>query len=503
MPQLPDPIPGVGETPPGRAELGRSTSGRPGLTKPGDIVDRDGIWQELVSAWQRPEPALLMGLGRRRAGKSYVLARFARATGGIYYQATRRTEAEQLSSLSRIIGRQFEDPALRRGVGFPRWEDLLDYLTDRAAGEPFLLALDEFPYLAEAAPALPSILQEVWDHRWPGSRARLVLNGSHISAMKRLEAHDQPLYGRRTGRLTFPPFTAEHVRAFVPDYAARDVLLTYGIFGGLPGHLALLRPEDELAANVARLMLDPGGRLADEAEHVLDSFLAEADVHYSALQAIAAGERSWSKITSRVGKPGGSLSRPLRWLEEMHLVARIVPITEDPKTSRRALYRITDPYIAFWHRFVAPLVAAGETSLTPPELLWEGRVRPGLDDYMGGPFEDICRSWVARTSRLAFRPSRVGAWWDASSTNEIDVVALGAGGEILIGECKWGAFGDNDLRKLRDRAVLLQAELPAAARGGRVHLACFSARGEWGDEVARAIATGNVLGFTAEDMLTL
>lgn len=456
---------------------------------------------ELTSAWTRPEPALLMGLGRRRAGKSYVLARFAKAVGGIYYQATKRTEAEQLSALSRIIGQQFQDPILARGVGFPTWEDLLDYLTQRAAGGPFLLVLDEFPYLAEAAPALPSILQAAWDHKWPDTLVRLVLNGSHITAMKRLEEHDQPLYGRRTGRLRFPPFMADHVRAFVPGYDARDTLLAYGIFGGLPGHLALLRPDEDLAANTARLLLDPGGRLADEAEHVFDAFLTDADVHYSVLQAIAAGERSWSKITNRVGKPGGSLSRPLKWLEEMRVVARMVPITENPKTSRRALYWIMDPYLSFWHRFIAPLVAAGETSLTPPDVLWEGRVRPGLDDYMGRPFEDVCRAWVARTPRLPFRPARVGAWWDASSSNEIDVVALGVNGELLVGECKWGAVDDADLKKLRDRVALLQDELPAAARSGPLHLACFSARGQWGAGVAREIAAGTVLGFTAADLL--
>ena len=478
-------------------ELG-TTSDPP---KPPEIVDRESVWAELSAAWARPEPALLIGFGRRRAGKSYVLTRFARAVGGIYYQATRRTEAEQLATLSSIIGRHFGDPALANGIGFPTWEALLTYVTTRAEGAPFLLVLDEFPYLAEAAPALPSILQAVWDHIWPESRVRLVLNGSHISAMKRLEEHDQPLHARRTGRLRFAPFAAEHVRAFVPDYEPRDVLLAYGIVGGLPGHLSLLRPDEDLATNAARLLVDPAGRLADEAAHILDAFRGDADVHYSVVQAIAAGERSWSKLTSRVGKPGGSLSRPLKWLEAMELVARTVPITENPTTSKRALYRITDPYLAFWHRFIAPLAAGGETSITASTLLWEGRVRPGLDAYMGPLFEDVCRTWVASTRRLPFQPSRVGAWWDAASTNEIDVVAMGASRELLVAECKWGAFADDDLRTLRTRVPLLQRELPSSSRGGAVHLACFSARDVWGPGVAREIAAGTVLGFTAADVL--
>ena len=91
---------------------------------------------------------------------------------------------------------------------------------------------------------------------------------------------------------------------------------------------------------------------------MLDAFLGEADVHYSIIQAIATGAHTWKDITQRVGKPGGSLSRPMKWLEEM--------------------------------QFVAPLLAASEISLTPADALWAGRIAPGLDDYMQHAFEEMC-----------------------------------------------------------------------------------------------------------------
>lgn len=473
----------------------------PDQKKPADIVDRDAPWQELNEIWNRSAPDLIFGVGRRRAGKSWVLARFAKSVGGIYYQATNRTETEQLSALSRIIGTHFDDAALLRGVALPDWESLFHYLTDRSAGAPLLLILDEFPYLAVAAPALPSIIQKVWDHDLAESRLKLVLNGSHITAMQRLEQTDQPLYGRRTGRLVFPPFTHEYASAFVPGYTARECLVTFSIFGGLPGHLALLDPERDLAANVVRQMLTPAGRLLDEAQHMLDAFLRDADIHYSIIQAIANGDRTWSKITSRLGKSSGSLSRPLRWLEEMQVVARTVPITEaSPLRSKRAVYRITDPYVAFWHRFVAPLIATGEVSLVAPEQLWQDRIAPRLDDYMGAAFEEICRSWVGRTTKLPFRPSRVGAWWDADSKNEIDVVAIGLDGDVLVGECKWGMVDDADMGKLRVRAKLLMADLPAGQPVRRVYLAFFSGNDAWSPGVAAAIASGEVLGFSSVDL---
>jgi AAA+ ATPase superfamily predicted ATPase len=490
--------------------------------KPAEIVDRDLQWKELTDRSNSPSPELIFGVGRRRAGKSWVLARFAKAANGIYYQATRRTETEQLSALTRIVGQHFRDPVLIRGGMLPDWESLFQYMVDRAAGKPLLLILDEFPYLADAVPALTSIIQTAWDHQWTGTRMKLVLNGSHISAMRRLEEADQPLYGRRTGRLLFPPFAPSDAAAFMRAYAPREQLMTFAIFGGLPGHLVLLNDTQTLGENVARLMLNPSGRLFDEAQHMLDAFLTDADIHYSIIQAIANGERTWSKITSRLGKSSGSLSRPMRWLEAMEIVARVVPVTEsNPRTSKRALYRVSDPYVAFWHRFVAPLIVTGDINIARPDQLWQQSVIPNLDDYMGSPFEEMCRSWVARSAglevkrnirsrtkrgaaggtRLPFTPNRVGAWWDASSQNEVDIVALGPGGHILVGECKWGEVSDDDLELLRRRAKLVIEDLDGHYVVKHVHFAVFSARGLWGARVAAAISDGSVIGLTAEDIL--
>jgi uncharacterized protein len=466
--------------------------------KPADIHDRDFEWRTLAALWAKARPDLLFVVGRRRVGKSFMLSRFAREVGGIYYQATRRTEAEQLASLARIIGEHFADPALQQGITFPSWENLFRYLVERVDGKPFMLVLDEFPYLAGAAPALPSIIQSVWDHELPGTRIKLVLSGSYITAMNRLEEVDQPLYGRRTGKVIVKPFAFADAVRFVPEYGIRDQLVAYGLYGHLPGHLALLEPGRPLAENVAEALLSPAGRLVDEAQHMLDAFTVDAHVHYSIVEAIAAGEHTWSGITKRVGRSGGALLRPLQWLEEMQVIARVVPVTEaNPRRSKRAVYRIVDPYVAFWHRVVAPLVNAGSLGLVPPEQLWNEIVEPRLDDYMGPVFEEICREFVRQTDRMPFKPMRVGEWWDASSQNQVDVVAVGGRGQLLVAECKWGRVTAGHLSTLRTRAGALAAELGGVRT---VHTALFTARGDADDEVRREAAAGNALLFSAEDL---
>jgi AAA+ ATPase superfamily predicted ATPase len=468
------------------------------ISKPTDLIDRDRKWESMQRLWRRERPELVFVVGRRRIGKSFFLARFARAVGGIYYQATRRTESEQRASLSRRFGEFFGDAALSGGAVLPSWEALFEYLSEQLDDQPFLLVLDEFPYLSSAVPSLTSVIQKFWDHDWQDTRIRLVLCGSYISAMKQLEQVDQPLYGRRTARLSFEPFACRDAARFVEDWTPRDKLRLYGMVGNLPGHLALVDPAQSLAETISELMLEAGGRLVDEAQHMLDAFVPDAAVHYSIIEAIATGQRTWSAITSRVGKSGGALSRPLRWLEDMQIIERVVPITEKkPKRSKRVVYRITDPYLSFWHTLLAPLVRAGSIGLARPEDLWRESVEPRLDDHMGAIFEQICREHVSSGRNIPFRPMRVGSWWDAHGQDEVDVVAVGPDNDLFIGECKWGPVSGRHLSKLRERSRRVAAEFDNA---GKIHLALFSGRGEADATVEKAAENGEVIIVRPEEL---
>ncbi|HEV2147713.1 MAG TPA: DUF234 domain-containing protein [Longimicrobiaceae bacterium] len=60
---------------------------------------------------------------------------------------------------------------------------------------------------------------------------------------------------------------------------------------------------------------------------------------------------------------------------------------------------------------------------------------------------------AGRTNRIPFAPLRVGKCWNADSRNEIDVVATGGDGVLLLGECKWGMVRPCDLETLQARPI--------------------------------------------------
>ena len=458
--------------------------------RPAELYDRESEWRHLRSLYESEGDELLFVLGRRRIGKTHLLRGFCGATGGLYYQASRQNEQDQLRLLTELIGEHFEDLTLQSGASFPNWTALFDYIFRRSKKRPFLLVIDEFTYLTDASPSVTSQLQRAWDGRPDGTCLKLVLCGSYVSAMRGLEASDQPLHGRRTGRMELAPFPFRAVKEFVPDWSFRERARLVATIGRLPGHLTLVNADRRLAWNIQKLLLDPNGRLVDEAQFTLDAFVPNSDTHYALLDAIANGDRTWSGFAGRLELSGGSLTRPLEWLIGMGIVDRVVPITEkNPSRSKRAIYRVADPYLAFWHREIAPLVRRGSIGLAEPDQLWK-ILRPRIENHMGHVFEEICREWV-RESKEPFAPVQLGSWWDHRSQNEVDLVALSADRDLLCGECKWGTPTLSDLKKLRTRASMVATEF-GAIRSQRLVL--FSGRGDFGETLRKeASETGVIL----------
>jgi len=174
--------------------------------KPVHLFDRDAEWRGLVSFAADARPGATLGVvsGRRRQGKSYLLQALTAVAGGIYFPALEVTEAVSL--------RLFADELIRfTGAPvrpFRDWLEAIPYLFQLAADRPVPVIIDEFPFLAKASPALPSVIQRELGPGGSGSasQARLLLCGSAMSVMGGLLSGQAPLRGRAGLELIVQPF---------------------------------------------------------------------------------------------------------------------------------------------------------------------------------------------------------------------------------------------------------------------------------------------------------
>ncbi len=403
------------------------------------FIGRQKELRDLENRWRSGSPELIVVYGRRRVGKTELLLQFAQRgrKKTLYFLATQVTRQEHLRQFTQVMRSVFQDPLLDVTT-FPTWEAVFTYLGERARRERLLVILDEFPYLCESAPELPSVIQKFWDLQGQNSRMYLVLCGSHMGFMEReILGEKSPLYGRRTGQIRLQPFDFREASLFFPHYSPEERLTAYGMLGGMPAYLLRFSTDQPLRENLLQEMLQTQGYLYEEPRFLLRMELRDPRVYAAVLSAIASGCTKLNEIAQRIGLTAPVTSKYLGVLQELGLVAREVPFTaRAPQRSKKGRYRIVDPYLRFWFRFVHPhasLIESGKGN-----LVYERFIAPHIREYMGTLFEQVALRYITRYAEeeLEIPPVlRAGREWRGDF--EIDVIATHSDGSWSFGECKW------------------------------------------------------------------
>jgi hypothetical protein len=306
------------------------------------------------------------------------------------------------------------------------------------------------------------VLQAWWDREGVHAPLFVVLCGSQLSAMAALGEESAPLFGRfNAGIFHLDPLQYEDVACFYansPHYGVVEKLLLYGVFGGTPRYHAMVDPSRAPAEEIVTLLMQPRAILENEVRFLLGSEQIRDPAPYNAiLAAIADGETKFNRIQQLIGVERGALSSSLRTLLDLGWIRRELPFGE--RSDRRALYRVADPFLAFWYRFVAPL--SSELQFSDPAAVYASRVAPYLSDYMGWfVFEEICGQWLQRHAqqRLGLTLRQMARYWSRDNRTEIDLMAELEDGTFLFGECKWRTdrvTGLSDLSALQAKVASL------------------------------------------------
>lgn len=422
-------------------------------TRPFPFFNRTAELEALTTAWGAKPSAgqLLLLLGRRRLGKTYLLQRFFGGTETdpakphVYYLADQTTAASQRLQLAEQVMEALPDAGVTPSEIAVSWNQILRHVSSYASSHSgrFGLILDEFPYLVQQTPELPSIIQSWWDREGAHLPVFVVLCGSQLSAMEALGAESAPLFGRFTaGKFHLKPLRYDEIAGFYADnshWKVADILTMYGVLGGTPRYHALVDASKTLADAVVDLLLKPRGALEGEVNYLLGSEQIRDPSPYNAvLAAVAQGHTQFGDILNHSGTERGALSFYLKTLTDLGWVVRELSFEET--SEKRGLYQIADPFLNFWYRFVRPLSSA--LAFSPPDVLYRAKVEPFLADYMGRfVFEKICHQWLQKHawSEMGINVLSAGRWWSRDGQTEIDVMARRLDGGYLFGECKWSA----------------------------------------------------------------
>lgn len=405
-----------------------------------DFLNRTRELSQLREKYDSPYFEMIVVYGRRRIGKTQLIAESIKGYKAITCTGLHATADENLRALTHSIFSAIMPG--RPEPAFSSYSDLFEFLnySDDFLSGNIILVLDEYPLLAGAENTLSSVLQHSIDHFWKGKRIKLVLCGSSISFMTdKVLSGSSPLFGRITLRMEVRPFELWEMGSYGWKMPPEQTAVLYSVLGGIPRYLNFVEPDLSLEDNLYRLFFSPSGLLSVETEDLLKDEFNETARYSSILNAIASGRSSLNDISQSAGMQTGTASFYLQNLVAVGIVKREVPFSSS--TNRNAVYSITDGLFRFVYLFVRP--NTNFINFGQGNAIFRSIVLPSISRYMGFEWENICIRYMLASyssDRDPFPYANLARWWGGSAVRktqiEIDMIAT-FNDMALFGECKW------------------------------------------------------------------
>ncbi|MDR3282947.1 MAG: ATP-binding protein [Candidatus Methanoplasma sp.] len=456
------------------------------------FVGRTQELKFLEDRFEDPKGQLVVIYGRRRVGKTEILNQFSKDKAFFYHSCAERADREQADAFRSLLLRYADVPQTCD------WEFLFRRILDLPpnANGKRLMIIDEFPYMAKGNRAIPSILQNLWDHVLKDENVMIVLCGSSVSFMENeVLAHKNPLYGRATGILKIKQLGFADSAEFFPKYTDLEKVIVYSVLGGVPYYLEMFDPNASVKDNICMKILRRGAPLREEAEFLLRQELRELSGYNAVIAAVATGRTSLNDIVQSAKVDSSKAMPYLTTLIGLDIVQKEHSLpsgSKDVGNASRGIYRLADSFYRSYYEFVQPM--ASVLDIGNVDAAYDRYMGPRLEEFASLTFEDICREYLLMKNALGGLPfmfSKIGRRWGKDF--ETDVVATDPHGKnVIFGDCKFkkGPYDRHDLERFVKSVPISEG----------THLYLFSRGGFTSDAEAAASENGATL-LTLSDIV--
>lgn len=336
---------------------------------------------------------LIAVYGRRRIGKTFLIRSvYEKYISFEFTGVHSATMQEQLEGFSFALKKALNSPV---DLAIPKtwaaaFHALENSLEPAIKKEKVVIFFDEFPWIHTQKSNFLTAFEHFWNN-WASKHANLtvVICGSAASWMIRNIVNNKGgLHNRVTIRIRLLPFSLGETLAYfksrnvkLDDY---QLLQLYMAMGGVPQYLKAVQPGESAVQSIDRLFFTKHGALKDEFKILYESLFDSAAHHIIIIRLLYGTSKGLTRneiISSSKLSSGGTVTKVLTELEESGFIAAYIPFD---KTSKEAVYRLTDEYSLFYLKFVERSRATGEGTWV---RLSEGS---SWKSWSGFAFEAIC-----------------------------------------------------------------------------------------------------------------
>ncbi len=218
---------------------------------------------------------------------------------------------------------------------------------------------------------------------------------------------------------------------FLDGYSTEDCIRAYGCTDGIPLYIRQFDPESGVFENIKNVFFRKDSLLYGEADFLMRQEFREPANYFAILKAISFGYIKQNEIVTYTNIDKSIISKYIHNLEEIRIITREFPVTENKERRKNIRYMFSDNYFRFWFRYVYP----NKTLIERRDDAAFASMKKTYNMYLGIVFEKVASEFLWETK--PFRFTRLGRWWHKDN-------------EIFYIECKWTNLRVNRIRKLFD-----------------------------------------------------
>ncbi len=356
------------------------------------FIGREVEMSRLKGLLDKKSASLIVVRGRRRIGKSRLLAEFGKEMKSYFFSGNPPVHKTTAQTQRDDFARQLERAAIP-GIKADDWSNLFWCLSKATKKGRILIVFDEISWMGGKDPHFLGNLKTAWDIYFSKNPNLIIaLCGSVSSWIENNILSNIGFLGRITLDLVLEELPLEVCNAFwhpkekrITSYEKFKLL---SVMGGVPLYLEQIKPNLPAEKNIQELCFTRGGLLVREFDEIFSDLFSRSKArHKEILLCLANGPKELVQICKELGKSlGGIFSKHLDELVKAGFVKRDFRWDlKRKKEGKFSRYRLSDNYLRFYLKYIAPnrsqIEKEGFSSLITQLTGWEG--------IMGLQFENL------------------------------------------------------------------------------------------------------------------
>lgn len=326
------------------------------------FIGRKGEIKQLEGLKSKETASLVCLMGRRRIGKSTLIAEFGKSFPHfISIQGLGPDDKvglrDQLNHFATELSNYFNS----KKEFFENWDEAFAYLAKKTSKGKYLILLDEISWMAKGDSLFPLRIKDAWDTKFKKNpNLILVLCGSVSAWIEKNILKNASFEGRVSLEMVLEELKIPEISEFWNkrnfQMGSFEMLQILAITGGVPKYLEEVLKGQSAEQNLIRLCYSKSGILFNDFNKIfLDIYGRRSKSLEKIIRLCLTEKLSSSALAKKLNiEQNSDLSDSIHVLELSGFLSRDFYFHPDGRVSKLSHLRVKDNYLRFYLKFIEP-----------------------------------------------------------------------------------------------------------------------------------------------------